>query len=173
MLKKINTALLLLLLAFSTKGIVSASTINDSIITTEVKANLLQEQDIPKDIEVKTNGGIVSLKGNVDTNLQANRAIEIASGVDNVIDVIDTDLKVKHSNSIITDSVITAKVKGKIRHLVYIKLKSEHDLHVETTNQVVHIFGTVDKNVNVDSIVAVARDVKGVKSVRTNIKHSN
>ena len=72
----------------------------------------------------------------------------------------------------ITDSIITAKVKGRIRNLVYTKLKSEHDLHVETTNQVVHIFGTVDKNVDVDSIVAVARDVKGVKSVKVNIKYN-
>lgn len=169
--KKINIALLLIL-SFLTKAVVFGSTADDSVITSEIKSKLTQEQDIPKDIEVKTKGGIVTLKGKVDTYLQAHRAIEIASGIDNVIDVIDTDLKVKHSNSLITDSIITAKVKGRIRHLVYNKLKSEHDLHVETTNQVVHIFGTVDRNVDIDSIIAVAREVKDVKSVRTNIKHN-
>ena len=169
--KKINIVLLLIV-SFLTKEVVFGSTADDSAITSEVKAKLIQEQDIPRDIEVKTKGGIVTLKGKVDTYLQAHRAIEVASGVDNVIDVIDTDLKVKHSNSLITDSIITAKVKGKIRHLVYNKLKSEHDLHVETTNQVVHIFGTVDRNVDIDSIIAVAREVKDVKSVKTNIKHN-
>ena len=96
----------------------------------------------------------------------------MVSSIDNVIDVVDTDLKVKQSNSLITDSLITAKVKGKIRHLIYNKLNSTHDLHIETTNQVVHIFGTVDRSVNIDSIIAVASEVKGVKSVKTNIKHN-
>lgn len=169
--KKINIVLLLIV-SFLTKEVVFGSIADDSAITSEVKAKLIQEQDIPRDIKVKTKGGIVTLKGKVDTYLQAHRAIEVASGVDNVIDVMDTDLKVKHSNSLITDSIITAKVRGKIRHLIYNKLKSEHDLHVETTNQVVHIFGTVDRNVDIDSIIAVAREVKDVKSVRTNIKHN-
>jgi len=91
---------------------------------------------------------------------------------DLLADVIDTELKVKESKSVLTDSIITAKVKGKIRHLyIYNKLAPDYDLHVETTNQVVHIFGSVNRAIDVDTIVAAAKEVKGVKSVRTSIKH--
>ena len=108
----------------------------------------------------------------ITTEVQAHKAIEVASSVDKVVDVIDTELKVKESKSVLTDSIITAKVKGKIRHLyIYNKLAPDYDLHVETTNQVVHIFGSVNRAIDVDTIVAAAKEVKGVKSVRTSIKH--
>ena len=169
-LRKINILILAVVTAVTTTTF--ASGVDDLAITTEVKAKLIQEQDIPKDIEVTTKGGIVSLKGKVDTHLQAHKAIEVASSVDKVVDVIDTELKVKESKSVLTDSISTAKVKGKIRHLyIYNKLAPDYDLHVETTNQVVHIFGSVNRAIDVDTIVAAAKEVKGVKSVRTSIKH--
>lgn len=168
--RKINIALLVLLAAVTTPTF--ASSADDLAITNEVKAMLIKEQDIPKDIEVTTKGGIVSLKGRVDTHLQAHKAIELASSVYKVVDVIDTDLKVKESKSIINDSILTAKVKGKIRHLyIYHKLEPDYDLHVETTNQVVHIFGSVNRAIDVDTIVNAAKEVKGVKSVKSSIKH--
>jgi len=168
--RKIN--IIILALATTVATTTFASGVDDLAITTEVKAKLIQEKDIPKDIEVTTKGGVVNLKGKVDTHLQAQKAIEVASSVDKVVDVIDTELKVKESNSILTDSIITAKVKGKIRHLyIYNKLAPDYDLHVETTNQIVHIFGSVNRAADVDTIVAAANEVKGVKSVRTSIKH--
>lgn len=168
--RKINIIILALLAIITSTTF--AGDADDLAITTEVKSKFNQEDDIPKDIEVTTKGGVVSLQGKVDTHLQASKAIEIASSVDKVLDVIDTDLKVKESNSLLTDSIITAKVKGKISHL-YIsrKLAPDYDLHVETTNKVVHIFGSVNRAVDVDTIVAAAREVKGVKSVKTSIKH--
>jgi hyperosmotically inducible protein len=168
--RKINIILLVLLAAVTTATF--ASSTDDLTITNEVKAILIKEQDIPKDIEVTTKDGIVSLKGRVDTHLQAHKAIELASSVDKVVDVIDTDLKVKESKSIVNDAILTAKVKGKIRHLyIYHKLEPNYDLHVETTNQVVHIFGSVNRALDVDTIVNATKEVKGVKSVRTSIKH--
>ena len=75
------------------------------------------EKDIPeKHIEVATTDKIVALRGIVDTKLQADRAIEVAFSIDNVLDVTD-HLKVRNSSSVITDSLLTAKTKGKIRHL--------------------------------------------------------
>lgn len=169
--RKINTAIFVFI---ATTSVAFASSTNDLTITAEVKTKLLQEQDIPtKNIEVITKDGIVSLKGMVDTHLQAHRAIEVASSVDNVKDVVDTGLKIKESKSIITDAVITAKVKGKIRHL-YInkKIGPGYDLHVETTNGIVHLFGHVAREMDVDTIADAAKEVKGVKSVKTNIGHS-
>ncbi len=142
----------------------------DSSITAEVKARLLSEPDIPKDISVSTKDGVVILKGTVDTSLQAHQAIEVSSSVDKVIDVADTQLKVKGSKSLMADTLITAKVKGKIRYL-YTSKKIAHgyQLHVETADHVVHIFGTVTIEADIDTVVATAKEVKGVKSVKTNI----
>jgi osmotically-inducible protein OsmY len=69
-----------------------------------------------------------------------------------------------------SDAIITAKVKGKIRHL-YInkKIVEGYNLHVETIDQVVHIFGNVARAMDVDTVVVAAKEIKGVKSVKTSI----
>ena len=70
------------------------------------------------------------------------------------------------------DALITAKVKGKIRHLYATrKIAHGYELHVETTDQVVHILGSVVRAADLDTVVAAAKEVKGVKSVKTNIKN--
>ncbi len=165
--RKINTMILILM---ATTSVVFATINDDPAITAEVKSRLAQERDIPKNIEVLTKDGVVSLKGEVDTSLQAHRAIEVASSVNNVIDVVDTQLKVKDSRSIMSDAIITAKVKGKIRHL-YInkKIAEGYNLHVETIDQVVHIFGNVARAMDVDTVVVATKEIKGVKSVKTSI----
>lgn len=171
-LRKINMMVLFLLTVFT--NAVFASSIDDLAIKSEVEAKLFQEPDIPKDIKVTTKDRVVSLKGKVDTHLQAHKAIELASSIDKVVDVVDVELKVKESKSIIDDAVITAKVKGKIRHLyIYDKLAPGYDLHVETTDRIVHIFGSVTRAIDIDTVVAASKEVKGVKSVRTNITSLN
>jgi hyperosmotically inducible protein len=158
------------ILIFSNFALASKS--NDHAITEEIKSRFLQEPDIPAgNIEVLTQNGVVSLKGTVDTNLQAQKAVEIASSVDKVIDVVDTQLRVKDSKSFLGDSLITAKIKGKIRHLyTYGKIGEQYDLHVETTNGVVHIMGAVSRKIDIDTVVNAASSVKGVKSVKHNIR---
>ena len=90
--------------------------------------------------------------------------------IDNVKDVVDTQLKVKESKSLMADALITAKIKGKIRYLyANNKILKGYDLHVETTDHVVHIFGSVARPADLETVVAVAKDVTGVKSVKTNI----
>ena len=149
-----------------------ATPAEDSDITTGITALLISENDIPSNsISVSTKDRIVTLKGTVDTALQAHKAIEIASSVNGVIDVVDTQLKLKGSQSLIADSLITAKVKGKIRYLYTSeKIVDGYDLHVETTDLVVHIFVKVAREADLDTVVAAAKEVKGVKSVKTNIK---
>jgi hyperosmotically inducible protein len=157
---------------FAFSNISFAGKNNDQVITDEVKSRLNQEADIPAgSIEVLTQNGIVSLKGTVDTNLQAHKAVEIASSIDKVIDVVDTQLHTKDSKSFLGDAVITAKVKGKIRHLYTSgKIGDQYELHVETTNGVVHIMGSVARKIDIDTIVNAAQSVKDVKTVKHNIK---
>ena len=149
-----------------------ANPAEDADITVSIKALLISENDIPSNsISVSTTNGVVSLKGTLDTALQAHKAVEIAASVQGVIDVVDTQLKIKGSQSLLADALITAKVKGKIRHLYTNgKIASGYDLHVETTDQVVHIFGKVMREADIDTVVAAAKEVKKVKSVKTNMK---
>ena len=151
-------------------SIAFADAVGDAAISAEVKARLISEKDIPSSINVSTTDRIVTLDGIVDTTLQAHQAIEVASSIDNVKDVVDTQLKVKESKSLMADALITAKIKGKIRYLyANNKILKGYDLHVETTDHVVHIFGSVARPADLETVVAVAKDVTGVKSVKTNI----
>lgn len=56
--------------------------LDDSTVTAKVKAELLKDAGVKGlAIKVETHRGIVILSGFVDTDLQARRAVEIASGV--------------------------------------------------------------------------------------------
>lgn len=168
--KILSIAIIITFIIFS-YSITYANIVEDTAITAEVKVSLLTEKDIPKNINITTKNGVVILKGAVDTTLQAHKIVEIASSAEGVLDVVDTQLKVKESKSFMADAKITAKVKGKIRRLfVNKKIANGYELHVETTNQVVHIFGRVARAADIETVVEEARGVSGVKSLRTNIK---
>lgn len=62
--------------------------IDDSVITTKVKAALLADPDIKSfDIAVETHKGDVQLSGFVDTQAQIDHAVEIAKKVEGVTNV--------------------------------------------------------------------------------------
>jgi hyperosmotically inducible protein len=142
----------------------------DTAITAEIKTLLALESDIKSfNIEVTTKNHIVSLKGNVDTGLQADKAIETALSVNGVTDVVNL-LTIKNSDNYTGDAFVTAKVKGTIMQLSKNnKINGGSDLHIETTNGAVHIFGTVTNIDDVAKIKAAATAISGVKSVNTNI----
>lgn len=143
----------------------------DAGLTTQVKASFVLEPDIESfDIQVNTTNHIVYLSGTVDTQLQANKAIELAQSVTGVEDVDDTKLKVMSSDSFLQDAFMTAKVKGKIMQLSNLEtISKNNDLHVETTNGVVHIFGKVDNQKDINTIEQAIGKMSGIKGVKTNI----
>lgn len=68
------------------------------------------------------------------------------------------------------DTAITAKIKGE--YLINDKVKS-FDIHVETNNGVVTLTGTVDNQANKSEVEQIARNIKGVKSVNSQITHED
>lgn len=59
--------------------------IDDSAITTKVKAALLAEKDVNSfDIKVKTFEGTVQLSGFVDSQWQIDKAVQVAAGINGV-----------------------------------------------------------------------------------------
>jgi osmotically-inducible protein OsmY len=136
----------------------SSNVVKDQIIHAAVKANLLMEDDIKgTDITVSVKNRIVHLKGVIETNLQAERAATIAMSVRDVEDVNTDDLKLTTGKSPLLDTLITAKVYGKIKHLIlHNKISSETDIKAETKNGVVHLgghaVGEIDKRVIIDLV---------------------
>lgn len=61
---------------------------SDTWITTKVKSSLLADSDVAGlDVKVETVDGVVTLSGNVDSQAQVDRAVEIANGIEGVSSV--------------------------------------------------------------------------------------
>ena len=85
----------------------------DAGVTTSVKTKLAADETVKAyQIDVDTQNHVVTLKGDVETTVAKERAIEIARGTDGVTDVID-QLRVKESAATSgTDLYDSAKEKG-------------------------------------------------------------
>lgn len=140
--------------------------IDDSVITTKVKAALLKDAGLESfDIKVETRRGEVQLSGFVDSQNQMDRAIAVAQevkGVRNVdnkmsIETRDTSMGVK-----IDDSVITTKVKAALLSDPIIK---SLDISVVTRDGEVQLSGFVENQTQIDRAIEVAQKTEGVKNV--------
>lgn len=68
----------------------------DTWITTKVKTALLADGDVEgTDINVSTVNGVVTLAGVLDSRAEVNKAIEIARGIEGVVDVDTRALTVR------------------------------------------------------------------------------
>lgn len=153
--------------AVSTKGV-----LKDSVITAKVKSKIALDSGLSVfKIEVKTHHGVVHLAGVVNSETDADALIQLTQSTDGVKDVNTYKLKAKASKKLVRDTAITAKVKG-----MYIREKlmgtevSPIGVHVETTNGVVYLSGTVDNEIEKTNAVKLAKSVKGVKKVQSRIE---
>lgn len=74
----------------------SEQPVNDSWITTKVKADLLvTEETKGLDINVTTTNGVVTLSGKLDNAMQVDKAVAVARGIRGVVSVDATTLTVK------------------------------------------------------------------------------
>lgn len=148
--------------------------VSDAMITTKVKAKFAMDKLLnPLDVAVSTHHGVVDLKGQVDTNTEFERAVEIAQSVDHVKDVVTDGLTVKGSTvSPTKDALITMKIKGKFLGMSF---TTDHkvsplNVSVETVDGVVTLVGDVDSEMQKEKLVSVAKSVSGVKSVESDLK---
>lgn len=77
-------------ISLKTPGATVGTVIDDSVVTTKVKAALLSDVAVNGlDVNVSTNKGAVQLSGFVDNNAQITRATEITRSIEGVKDVIN------------------------------------------------------------------------------------
>ncbi|HIY71212.1 MAG TPA: BON domain-containing protein [Candidatus Luteimonas excrementigallinarum] len=77
----------------ATENMDSDQPMSDTWITTKVKSSLLADSDVAGlDVEVETVNGVVHLRGDVDSQAQVDRAVEIARDIDGVTNVDSSSL---------------------------------------------------------------------------------
>jgi len=146
--------------------------VEDSVITTKLKAKMVADKEVSAlNISVETKDGIVSLAGNVNSEREAVRAVEIAASTEGVKDINVDGLAIKGAKQPVTDSYITAKVKGTF---IKEKLFGDQDtavssIHVETKNGVVMLTGTANNQMQATNAENLAKSVKGVVKVENKI----
>jgi hyperosmotically inducible protein len=142
--------------------------VNDETITYSIKQKIDNDKLIGIDFyDISTKNGVVYINGKVETDSQAQHMVQIAQSTIGVKDVDTSRLKVTSSKFPITDSYITAKVKGLfIREKVF---KNEEvatwHLKVETKNGVVYLTGKAKSQKEVDNAITLAKSVRGVNHV--------
>lgn len=177
--KKYSIFLLGMFIVFGSINTVAnmGEVVDDTVITASVKGRLLANEEVAGlPITVETKNGIVILSGEIATEEEGCKAIEIAASTPHVIDVDASKLKIESSKQPFTDAMLTAKVKG-----IFLREKlfgpSEMpvmNIHVETKNGMIYLTGTAENTAQANKAKALAQSVKGVKSVKSSliIKHA-
>lgn len=140
--------------------------IDDSVVTSSVKAALLADPDVKSfDLKVETRKGEVLLSGFVDNQAQMDRATAATHTVSGVKS-IQNNLILKGAPTTVgnkvDDGIITGKVKAALLSDPNIK---SFDIAVVTRKDEVLLSGYVDNRVQMDRAVEIARGIEGVRLV--------
>lgn len=159
--------------AFAANLKVLEQDLRDSMITTKITAKFTKNIHLnPLKIGVKTNDGIVSLKGFVKDESAFEEAMQLVKETKNVKSIDASQLRIKVVNSGFTDAYITAKVEAAI-----LKAKIVDDssipligINASTDNGVVTLSGDVKKNDSISAILKRISMISGIKKIVTNLQ---
>ena len=175
-LKKLSVLMMLVGVALAA----TACAVTDPGITSKVKTKFAADRVVnASTIKVETNNKVVTLTGNIDSQAEKDRALELARNTDGVVSVVDM-IEVRtaeHEGSApspdrtlgekIDDAGITMKVKSKLLDDPLVKgLK----IDVDTRDGVVFLTGTVRSQAEKDKAVLLAKESDGVRSVEANLR---
>jgi hyperosmotically inducible protein len=149
-------------------------------ITTKVKSSFVTDDVVKSSqIEVTTHNGVVTLTGNVDSEAAKDRALELAKGTKGVVKVVDMIEARRASGSgdapepdrtigeTVTDAGITMSVKSRLLDDPLVKGLR---IDVDTREAVVFLTGSVGSDAEKDKAIQLAKDTKGVREVKANLK---
>ncbi|MEO7729138.1 MAG: BON domain-containing protein [Burkholderiales bacterium] len=158
--------------------------VSDSAITTKIKAEFAKDKMVSAmHVKVDTdNKGVVTLSGNAKSKAEADHAVKLAhdtkgvTSVKNDIVIGDAGGKaMTHTDKTMTqsvkenvgDAVITTKIKAEFAKD---KMVSAMHIKVDTDDKgVVTLSGNAKSKAESDQAVRIARDTKGVTSVKNDI----
>jgi osmotically-inducible protein OsmY len=123
------------------------------------------------DINTDVTDGVVTLTGDVNSNLEKSLAEELIVGldgvkkVDNKLTILDSNKESEQDSetlSALTDTKITTVLKSR---LLMSQSISAMDIEVTTTDQVVELKGTVKNDAEHDLALSMARNAQDVLNV--------
>ncbi len=143
----------------------------DNAATAKVKSALLEEKSLKStDISVETNHGVVTLSGFVNSQAEAETAVDIAKNVEGVKSVSDKlhvkDQKSQSVSEYAGDAATTSSIKAK---LLADDIVPSRNVSVETTDGVVLLTGNVENKAQSERAESIAKAVDGVKSVKNDL----
>jgi len=147
--------------------------VNDAQIIANIHTKIAADKTVSKsNVMTTSQNGVVKLIGNVDTDTEASKIIEIANSTPGVQSTDESQLTVKKSQQPMADTAITAKVKGSF---VREKLFGDQDvspmsISVETKDGVVYLTGTTDTQEKAANAVKIAESISGVKRVESKVE---
>lgn len=145
--------------------------LDDNTITMRVESRLTADSGVnPTNVDVDTLDGVVSLRGEVETEEARTTAERLARETDGVV-AVRNEIRVQgepgEDDETLSDVAITAKIKT--------KLAADPDINpfnvdVDTLDGVVTLSGIVGKAENVERIEEIARGTEGVVAVRNELQ---
>ena len=157
-----------LLLAVSAPAIADKSAgdvVDDSTITTEVKAGLVGAKGVDSnDINIETYKGVVLLSGFLTDQAQKNSADKVAKAVKGVKKV-ENRIVVHPSTSMGTkldDTALVGKVKSALVDADKVK---SGEINIEARDGIVQLGGFVKSDGMKKRAIDITKGIKGVKSV--------
>jgi hyperosmotically inducible protein len=151
----------------------------DAVLTAKVKTSMAVDTSVKaSQIEVSTHNKVVTLTGNLNSQEEKDRALQIARSTSGVVDVVDM-LAVRTGDESgdapdpnrtigehIDDAVITAAVKNRLLEDPQVKGLR---IDVDTREGVVFLTGSVGTREEIDRAVEIARATEHVKDVKPNL----
>jgi hyperosmotically inducible protein len=140
---------------------------NDNAIRSAIQAGLPENLRM---VKVTVSNGIVTLAGQLNSNTDYERVVTIAQSTQGVSDVNVENLTVKDSQNPLSDTFITAKIKGAILKADILgKDIPTWSIHVETKNGNVYLSGTVNTQEEKQNVLNVVKSVSGVGKINDGI----
>lgn len=143
---------------------------SDTVITTKIKTQFTKNSHLnPLKISVKTENGVVTLKGHAKNNLAFVAALRIVANTKGVRSVDTTQFDIKSVNSSFKDAYITAKIQAAILESKVFEDESIPLVGINTTtnNGIVTLTGTVKNKHSIDVILKRIRNIHGVKKIKS------
>ncbi len=152
----------------STVSVEQGTKLSDETINSNVNSAL---SDYSGKISITVKSGVVYLAGELPSDTDYDKIITTAESSKGVSDVNVDKLTVKDSASPLSDTYITAKVKGA---LIQSELLGENipswPIHVETKDGQVYLSGTIATQQEKQNVLTIVKAVSGVKAVNDKIE---
>lgn len=159
--------------------LIAACAHTDTSITTRIKAAMALDDTVrASEIEVKTEDGVVTLTGNIDSAEAKASALSIARRTRGVVEVRDM-IAVRRASgggdapdpgrtlgTTINDAETTARVKHR---LLEDPLVRGLEIDVDTRDGVVFLTGTVESDNESERAIKLTRETEGVRDVQANL----